>query len=89
MVRDLHADMLAAKPGKSNVYMLEGYLAACTYTAALRRMTRAPTRAKRRKSIEGLDELNVGGFRAHFTWDRGGSKLVCESLIDSQGRIRE
>lgn len=89
VVRDLHADMLAAKLGKSNVYMLEGYIAARAYTEALRRISKEPTRAKLRKSIEGLDEVNVGGFRIHFTQDRVGSKLVDLSLIDSQGRIRE
>lgn len=89
VVRDLHADMLEAKLGKANVYMLEGYIAARVYTEALRRIPKDPTRAKLRKAIEGLDEVSVGGFRVHFAQDRVASKLVELSLIDSQGRIRE
>ncbi|MES2188865.1 MAG: ABC transporter substrate-binding protein [Pseudomonadota bacterium] len=89
VVRDLQADALEAKVGKVNVYMLEGYIAARTYTEALRRIPKEPTRAKLRKAIDGLDEVSVGGFRVHFAQDRVASKLVELSLIDSQGRIRE
>jgi branched-chain amino acid transport system substrate-binding protein len=89
VVRDLQADALEAKVGKVNVYMLEGYIAARTYTEALRRIPKEPTRAKLRKAIDGLDEVSVGGFRVHFAQDRVASKLVELSLIDSQGKIRE
>jgi ABC-type branched-subunit amino acid transport system substrate-binding protein len=89
VVRDLMADALAAKAGKTNVYMLEGYIAARVYAEALRRIARDPTRAKLRKSLEALDEFNVGGFRVHFANDRVASKLVELSLIDSQGRVRD
>lgn len=89
VVRDLQADAIEAKAGKPNVYMLEGYIAARTYTEALRRIPKEPTRAKLRKSIDGLDEVSVGGFRVHFVQDRVASKLVELSLIDSQGKIRE
>ncbi len=89
VVRDLQSDAAAAKLGKPNVYMLEGYIAARVLTEALRRITREPTRAKLKKAIESLDDLNLGGFRIHFTDDRVGSKLVELSLIDSQGRVRE
>jgi len=89
VVRDLQADAQAAKAGKPNVYMLEGYLAAQVFTEALRRVSRDPTRAKLRKALESLDDLSVGGFRVHFASERVGSKLVELSLIDSQGRVRE
>ena len=89
VVRELQADAAAAKLGKPNVYMLEGYIAARVYSEALRRIPKDPTRVKLRKAIEGLDELSVGGFRVHFTEDRVASKLVELSLIDSQGRVRE
>jgi len=89
VVRELMADAQAAKLGKPNVYMLEGYIAARVYTEALRRITRDPTRARLKKALETLDDVNVGGFRVHFTDDRVGSKLVELSLIDSQGRVRE
>ncbi|MES2362069.1 MAG: ABC transporter substrate-binding protein [Pseudomonadota bacterium] len=89
VVRDLHADMLEARMGRSNVYMLEGYIAARAYTEALRRIPKDPTRAKLRKALDGLDEVSVGGFRIHFAQDRVASKLVELSLIDSQGKIRE
>jgi len=89
VVRDLQADAQAAKAGKPNVYMLEGYLAAQVFTEALRRSSKDPTRAKLRKALESLDDLSVGGFRVHFASERVGSKLVELSLIDSQGRVRE
>ena len=89
LVRELQADALAAKLGKSNVYMLEGYIAAWTYTEALRKAGKDPTRAKLRKALDSLQDLNLGGFRVHFDGDRVGSKLVELSLIDAMGRVRE
>lgn len=90
VVRDLLADAQAAKLGKPNVYMLEGYIAARVYIEALRRVPRDLNRARLKKAIEGLEDVNVGGFRAHFTEDdRVGSRMVELSLIDSQGRVRE
>jgi len=89
VVRDLQADAAAAGLGKPNVYMLEGYIAARVYTEALRRVPRDPTRAKLKKALDGLDDVNIGGFRVHFAEERVASKLVELSLIDSQGRVRE
>lgn len=89
LVRELQADASAAKLGKSNVYMLEGYIAAWTYTEALRKAGKDPTRAKLRKAVDSLQDLNLGGFRIHFDGDRVGSKLVELSLIDGTGRVRE
>ncbi len=90
LVRELRADAEAAKAGKPNVYMLEGYIAARVYVEALRRIPGGlPSRAKLRKALDSLDDVSVGGFRVHFAEDRAGSKLVELSLIDSQGRVRE
>lgn len=89
LVRELQADAGTAKLGKSNVYMLEGYIAAWVYTEALRKAGKDPTRAKLRKALDTMQELNLGGFRVHFDGDRVGSKLVELSLIDATGRVRE
>ncbi|MGB4116708.1 MAG: ABC transporter substrate-binding protein [Polaromonas sp.] len=89
LVRELLADAAAAKVGKANVYMLEGYIAAWAYTEALRKAGKEPTRAKLRKALDGLQEMNLGGFRIHFDGDRVGSKMVELSLIDGAGRVRE
>lgn len=89
VVRELAADAQAAKLGKANVYMLEGYIAARVYTEALRRIPKEVNRAKFKKSLEALDDVNVGGFRVHFADDRVASRLVELSLIDSQGKVRE
>jgi branched-chain amino acid transport system substrate-binding protein len=89
VVRDLMSDAQAANLGKPNVYMLEGYIAARVFAEALRRVPRDLTRAKFKKSLDGLDDVSVGGFRVHFTDDRVASKLVELSLIDSQGKVRE
>ena len=56
---------------------------------ALRRIQRDPNRARLKKAIEGLDDVNIGGFRVHFADDRVASKVVELSLIDSQGKVRE
>ena len=89
LVRELLADSAAAKLGKPNVYMLEGYIAAWAYSEALRKAGKEPTRAKLRKALDNLQEMNLGGFRVHFDGDRVGSKLVELSLIDGVGRVRE
>ncbi|AMO23830.1 branched-chain amino acid ABC transporter substrate-binding protein [Ramlibacter solisilvae] len=89
IVRELMQEAQAAKLGKPNVYMLEGYIAASLYAEALRRIPRDPTRAKFKKALSSLDDVNLGGFRAHLADDRVASKLVELSLIDSQGRVRE
>lgn len=89
LVREILADAAAAKLGKPNVYMLEGYIAAWAYTEALRKAGKEPTRAKLRRALDGLQEVNLGGFRIHFDGDRVGSKLVELSLIDGVGRVRE
>jgi branched-chain amino acid transport system substrate-binding protein len=89
IVRELSEDALAAKLGKPNVYMLEGYIAARALAEAIRKSSKEPTPAKLRKAIESLNEWDMGGFRISFNGGRNGSKLVELSLIDSQGKVRE
>jgi branched-chain amino acid transport system substrate-binding protein len=89
VARELQADAAAAKAGKPNVYMLEGYIAARVLVEALRRIPGDPTRAKLKHSLEGLHDVNVGSFRVDYSKGRVGSKLVELALIDSQGRVRE
>jgi ABC-type branched-subunit amino acid transport system substrate-binding protein len=89
LVRELLADAAASKVGKANVYMLEGYIAAWAFTEALRKAGKEPNRAKLRRALDGLQEMNLGGFRIHFNGDRVGSKMVELSLIDGAGRVRE
>lgn len=89
VVRDLMADAQAAKLGKVNVYMLEGYIAARVYAEVLRRIPKEVNRAKFKKALEALADVSVGGFRVHFADDRVASRLVELSLIDSLGKVRE
>lgn len=89
LVRELQADLAAAKLGKPNVYMLEGYIAARVYAFALRNAGKDPTRARLKGAIEALDDVNIGDFRVHFAQDRVASKLVQLGVIDSTGRVRE
>ncbi len=89
IVRDLQADAAAAKLGKPNVYMLEGYIAARVMTEALRRMGKDITRARLRTALETMEDLNLGGFRVHFAGERVASRLLELGLIDAQGRVRE
>ncbi|MBU1354548.1 MAG: ABC transporter substrate-binding protein [Gammaproteobacteria bacterium] len=89
IVRDLQADAAAAKLGKPNVYMLEGYIAARVMTEALRRMGKDITRTRLRTALETMEDLNLGGFRVHFAGERVASRLLELGLIDAQGRVRE
>jgi ABC-type branched-subunit amino acid transport system substrate-binding protein len=89
VVRELMQEAQSAKLGKVNVYMLEGYLAARTFAEGLKRAGKEPSRAKFKKAVGGLEDVNLGGFRINFGDDRTGSKLVELSLIDSQGKVRE
>jgi branched-chain amino acid transport system substrate-binding protein len=69
--------------------MLEGYIAARVLVDALKRIPGEPTRAKLKSAIEGLRNVDIGGFRVDFGKGRVGSKLIDLALIDSQGRVRE
>lgn len=89
VVRDLQADMAAAKLGKPNVYLLEGYTAARVYVAGLRLAGKDPTRAKLKKAFDGMVDVSIGDFRVHFAGDRVASKMVQLGVIDSQGRVRD
>ena len=89
LVRDLLADLAAAKLGKPNVYLLEGYIAARVYAVALRNAGKEPTRAKLKHAMDALDDVNIGDFRVHFAQDRVASRLVQLGVIDSVGRVRE
>ena len=89
LVRELQADLLAAKLGKPNVYLLEGYIAARVYSVALGNAGKDPTRAKLRRAMDGLVDINIGDFRVHFAQDRVASRLVQLGIIDSLGRVRE
>jgi branched-chain amino acid transport system substrate-binding protein len=89
VARELAADAAAAKADKPNVFMLEGYIAARVLTEALKRISGEPTRAKLKAALDGLRNVDVGGFRVDFGKGRVGSKLIDLALIDSQGRVRE
>lgn len=89
VVRELMQEAQAAKVGKPNVYMLEGYIAARAFVEAIKRAGKEPTPAKLRKAVEGLNDWDLGGVRISFDGGRNGSKLVELSLIDSQGKVRE
>lgn len=88
-VRELMEDAQAAKITKTNVYMLEGYLAARAFAEALKRSGPQMNRARFKQSIAKMENVSLGGFRVSFGDERTGSKLVELSLIDSQGKIRE
>jgi len=88
-VRELMQDAQTAKLGKTNVYMLEGYLAARAFSEALKRSGAQPSRGKFKQSIAKMEDVSLGGFRVNFGEERTGSKLVELSLIDSQGKVRE
>lgn len=89
VVRELQAELAAAKLGKPNVYLLEGYTAARIYVAALRGAGKDPTRAKLKKAFDSMADLNIGDFRVDFAGGRVASKQVQLGVIDTQGRVRD
>lgn len=58
-----------------------GYLKTFMVAALAQGRPRADPRQTAR-ALDGLQELNLSGFRIHFDGDRVGSKMVALSLID-------
>ncbi len=89
VVRELIAAAKEAKLEKPSVYMLEGYLAARCFAEAARRAGKDLTRARFKKALEAMKDVDLDGFRVSFEGERVGSKVVDLSLIDTAGKIRE
>jgi branched-chain amino acid transport system substrate-binding protein len=72
-----------------NYSSIEGFVAAKTFSEALKRMTGAPTPDTLIASLESLRELNLGGFFVDFSaTKRMGSRYVDLTILSSDGKVR-
>ena len=84
----------AAKGGKLDVpvgyVMMEGYIAAKVIVEAVRRQGQRPAREGMAAALEGMDNLNLGGYVVGFkSGMRSGSKSVELTIISGTGQIRQ
>ncbi len=94
-VSPLSAEYLAA--GKAtdgdkfepNYSSIEGFIAAKTFSEALKRIGGAPTPDALIASLESLRELNLGGFFVDFSANKHmGSRFVDLTILSSDGKVR-
>jgi len=83
-----------AKAGKLEVpvsyAMMEGYITAKVIVEAVRRQGARPTREGFAAALDGIDNLNLGGYVVGFKPGiRTGSKFVELSIISRDGKIRQ
>jgi branched-chain amino acid transport system substrate-binding protein len=70
--------------------MMEGYIAAKVIVEAVRRQGARPSREGMVTALDGMDNLNLGGYVVGFKPGvRTGSKFVELSIISGAGKIRQ
>jgi ABC-type branched-subunit amino acid transport system substrate-binding protein len=68
---------------------MEGFVAAKVFTEAVRRAGRALTREGFINAVQGMQNVNLGGFPVDFSAGKHtGSKFVELTLLTEDGRIR-
>ncbi len=81
----------AAKKAKADLSYagLYGYASAKLLTLGLARAGREPTPASLVQALEGLGDVDLGGFRVRYgPGDRSGSNFVDSTIITADGRFR-
>lgn len=87
IVREFQRDAEAAKDVEINHTTLEGYIAARVLVEGLRRAGPEPSGEKLALALEGLRNLNLGGYEVGFgPGQRAGSRFVDLSLVRGTGR---
>jgi ABC-type branched-subunit amino acid transport system substrate-binding protein len=67
---------------------MEGFMNAKVLVAALRKAGRSPTRASIRQALQGLGELNLGGYPIKFSADNHiGSRYVELTVVSKNGAL--
>ena len=70
--------------------MMEGYIAAKVIVEAVRRQGPRPTREGMAAALDGIDNLNLGGYAVGYRpGARAGSRFVELSIISGAGKIRQ
>ena len=87
LARDYAASSAASKAPLSYAG-LYGFATAKLLTRGLERAGREPTPASLVQALEGLGEVDLGGFRVRYgPGERGGSNFVDATIISHQGRF--
>jgi branched-chain amino acid transport system substrate-binding protein len=87
------SDLAAATPNLEvpvSYAMMEGYIAGSVIVEAVRRMGARVSREGFVKTLDGMDNLDLGGYRVGYKPGmRSGSKFVELSIITASGRVRQ
>ena len=79
---------LASKPGSYSYYGLEGYLMAKTLVEGLKRTGKDLTRDKLVSSLEGMGNVDFGGYRVNYSPNsRQGSRFVELTVVGPGGKV--
>lgn len=79
---------LASKPGSYSYYGLEGYLMAKTLVEGLKRTGKDLTRDKLVSSLEGMGNIDFGGYRVNYSPNsRQGSRFVELTVVGPGGKV--
>jgi branched-chain amino acid transport system substrate-binding protein len=72
-----------------NYSSIEGFVAAKTFSEAVKRMTGTPSADALIASLESLRELNLGGFFVDFSTNKHmGSRYVDLTILSGDGKVR-
>jgi branched-chain amino acid transport system substrate-binding protein len=84
-VREMAVDFPGGRAAMSPAH-IEGYLAAKLMVEALKRAGKAPTRAKILAALEGMSNVDLGGFNvAYSATDHTGLEYIDLSIISRKG----
>ncbi len=79
---------LAPKPGSYSYYGMEGYLMARTLVEGLKRAGKELSREKLMLALEGMNNIDFGGFRLNYSATaRHGSRFVELTVVGPGGKI--
>lgn len=88
VVREYQRLLQAKKNTNYSYYGIEGYITAKVLVEAIRKTGKDLTREKLVQTLEGMSNLDVGGYRVNFSpSERSGSKYVDLTVIGSGGRV--
>jgi ABC-type branched-subunit amino acid transport system substrate-binding protein len=88
IVRRYQADMQAAGQTEYSLPSLEGYINARVLAEGLRRAGARPSRESLLAALEGIDNLDLGGFRIGFgKGRREGGSFVDTAIVGQGGRV--
>jgi len=88
--REFQAALKRVAPGAApNYTMLEGYVAGRVLLEGLKRAGPGATPARLASTLDGLRDLDLGGYRVRFAPDdHSGSRFVDLGVVSENGRLR-